>query len=85
MPKLVLLTVCLAMTCPAVEIATGKQLGKGYEARLFYLREGRLAQWRTTYGGSKYRPVAAGRLMNLRVAQALFDDEWLTEIPFNPK
>jgi hypothetical protein len=84
MLKLVLLTLSVAIICSAVEIATGKMLGRGYEARLFYLREARLARWTTTYSGSKYRPGAAGRLMNLRVAQALFEDEWLTEISFNP-
>lgn len=85
MLRLVLLTVCFAPACPAVEIATGKMLGKGYEARSFYVREGALVRWRTTYSGSKCRPEAAGRLMNLRLAQALFDDEWLTEISFNPE
>lgn len=84
MLKLVLLTVCFAPACPAVEITTGKMLGNGYEARSFYVREGALVPWRTTYSGSKCRPEAAGRLMNLRLAQALFDDEWLTEISFNP-
>ena len=78
-----LLASCFALACPGVEIATGKMLGKGYEARSFYVREGALVRWRTTYSGSKCRPEAAGRLMNLRLAQALFDDEWLTEISFN--
>ncbi len=83
---LVLLTIFLsfAISCPAVDIATGKMLGKGYDARLFYVRDGPHSPWETTYSGSKYRPDAAGRLMNLRVAQALFDDEWLTEASFSP-
>jgi hypothetical protein len=83
MLRLVLLILCFGLACSAVEITTGKMLGKGYEARLFYVRKGALVPWRATYSGSKYRPEAAGRLMNLRVAQALFDDEWLTEIPFD--
>ncbi|MBI3665317.1 MAG: hypothetical protein HY236_03695 [Acidobacteria bacterium] len=37
-----------------------------------------------TYTGKGYRRQAQGKLMNLRLAQALFDDEWLTERPFEP-
>jgi hypothetical protein len=86
MLKLLLLIVSFAINCPAaVEIATGKMLGKGYQARLFYVRKDADARWMTTYSGSKYRPEAAGRVMNIRIAQALFDDEWLTEVPFNPE
>jgi hypothetical protein len=80
-----LLIVSSAITCPAVDIATGKMLGKGYHERWFYVRESPHARWVPTYSGPKYRPGAAGRLMNLRIAQALFDDEWLTEVPFNPE
>lgn len=68
---------------PAVEIATGKMLGPGYDQRSFYLREGS-APWRKTYTGPSYRPEAAGKLMNLRITQALFQDEYLTEIHFDP-
>ena len=85
MLRLVLFTVSFALACPGIEIVTGKMLGEGYEARSFYVREGALVRWRTTYSGSKCRPEAAGRLMNLRLAQAVFDDEWLTEISFNPE
>jgi hypothetical protein len=68
----------------AIEIATGKMLGKGYDARAFYVREGR-GPWRKTYSGRQFRPEAAGRMMNLRIAQGLFHDEWLTEFPFDPE
>lgn len=85
MLKIILLVVSFASTCPAVEISTGKILGKGYNARLFYSRDDSRTHWRPTYIGSKYRPEAAGRLTNLRIAQGLFDDEWLTEVPFNPE
>ncbi len=74
----------LAASCGAIEIATGKMLGAGYEGRAFYVREGR-GPWRKTYTGKQFRPEAAGRLMNLRIAQGLFDDEWLTEAPFDPE
>ena len=78
------LSLC-AFAAPAfsVEIATGRMLGGGYQQRSFYVREGG-GPWRKTYSGARYRPEAAGRLMNLRTAQALFDDEWLTERPFDP-
>jgi hypothetical protein len=66
------------------EIATGMMLGSQYEARLFYTRQTGGA-WRKTYSGTRYRSQAAGRLMNLRIAQALYDDEWLTEVPFDPE
>jgi hypothetical protein len=68
----------------AIEIATGKMLGKGYDARGFYVREGG-GPWRKTYAGRQFRPQAAGRMMNLRIAQGLFHDEWLTEFPFDPE
>ena len=73
-----------AMPAGAVEIATGKMLGAGYEARAFYVRDKAGQPWRKTYTGAEFRPAASGRLMNLRIAQALFDDEWLTEFPFDP-
>jgi hypothetical protein len=80
------LTMMAAAAAPtlAVEIATGKMLGAGYDQRAFYTRENGSAQWQKTYTGARFRPEAAGRLMNLRVAQALFHDEWLTEEPFDP-
>jgi hypothetical protein len=68
----------------AVEIATGKMLGPEYDQRSFYLREGN-APWHKTYTGKGYRPEAAGKLMNLRIAQALFQDEYLTETHFDAK
>ncbi|MGH9842228.1 MAG: hypothetical protein ACREEM_26045 [Blastocatellia bacterium] len=88
MPKilsslLLLVTIFCQPVC-AIEIATGKMLGKGHDARSFYLREGR-GPWRKTYSGARFRPEAAGRMMNLRIAQGLFHDEWLTEFPFDPE
>jgi hypothetical protein len=71
-------------TCSeAIEIATGKMLGKGHDARSFYVKSGG-GPWAKTYAETKYRAEAAGRLMNVRVAQGLFHDEWLTEQPFDP-
>ncbi len=71
-----------AALAPALEIATGKMLGPKYDQRSFYIRETG-GKWRKTYTGKQFRPEAAGRLMNLRIAQALFHDEWLTEFPFD--
>jgi hypothetical protein len=68
--KIILLGFSFAIASPAVEIATGNMLGEGYAARLFYVREGMGAKWRPTYIGPECRPEAAGRLMNLRIAQA---------------
>lgn len=74
---------CAPAVC-ALEIATGKMLGRGYDTRAFYIRyPGK--NWEKTYGGPQYRREAAGRLMNLRVAQALFQDEWLKEFAFDPE
>lgn len=67
-----------------MEITTGAILGRGYDQRAFYVRSGPRSAWVETYAGAEFRPEAAGKLMNLRLAQALFDDEWLTEHPFDP-
>lgn len=59
-------------------------LGSGYESRSFYVLN-QTGQWRKTYDAPQWRAEAAGRLMNVRLAQALFDDEYLTEAPFDPR
>jgi hypothetical protein len=81
---LFLSVVMLCSPAFAIEIATGKMLGRDYDPRSFYLREGK-GPWRKTYSGSQFRPEAAGRIMNLRIAQGLFHDEWLTEFSFDPE
>ena len=68
----------------AAEITTGAILGRGYDARAFYMRPSPRAAWVKTYAGPEHKPEAAGKLMNLRLAQALFHDEWMTERPFDP-
>jgi hypothetical protein len=75
---------CAALSpASAIEIATGQMLGTGHDPRSFYVRlPGGV--WTKSCTGPGYRPEAAGRLMNIRVAQALFHDEWLTERPFDP-
>lgn len=79
-----LIAFAAAIPSGAVEIATGKMLGSGYDARSFYVRASG-GSWQKTYSGSLFQAAAAGRLMNLRIAQGLFEDEWLTEEPFDPE
>lgn len=69
---------------PAAEIATGSMLGVHYDQRAFYYRTPDNQKWRKTYTDKGYRSEARGKLMNIRLAQALFHDEWLTERPFDP-
>jgi len=78
--------VCLLMpgAPAAMEIATGSMLGSKYDQRAFYYRRDAADVWRKTYSGPEYKRAAQGKLMNLRLAQALFHDEWLTERPFDP-
>ncbi|MBM3740417.1 MAG: hypothetical protein FJW39_32080 [Acidobacteria bacterium] len=73
-----------ATLAQAIEISTGRMLGAGHDPRAFYVRTGN-GPWRKTYTGPEFRPEAAGRLMNLRVAQAVTHDEWLTEEAFDPE
>lgn len=79
-----LLLLALALPVWAIELATGRMLGPGHDPRAFYMRHGS-GPWARTYTGPEYRPEAAGRLMNLRVAQAVVHDEWLREEPFDPE
>lgn len=66
-----------------MEIATGSMLGLRYDQHAFYYRTPGNSTWRKTYTDKGYRREAKGKLMNLRLAQALFDDEWLFERPFD--
>lgn len=81
-PRLLLVLVpCLL---GATEITTGFLLGPKYDSRAFYIRSGSGGEWQKTYSGSEYRPQARGKLMNLRLAQALYRDEWLNGPAFDP-
>ena len=75
----------LASSLPAAEIATGFMLGGQYDPRAFYVRNSPADHWEKTYSGSAYRPEAQGKLMNIRLANALFLDEWMRERPFDPE
>jgi hypothetical protein len=69
----------------ATEITTGYLLGPKYDHRAFYIRNHPGEAWQKTYSGAEYRPQAKGKLMNLRLVQALYHDEWLTQKPFDPE
>jgi len=67
----------------ATEIATGFLLGPKYDYRAFYVRSSPGEAWQKTYSSAEYRPQAKGKLMNVRLVQALYHDEWLTAKPFD--
>ena len=79
------LVLFLAIGLRAAEISTGAMLGRHYDQRAFYVRESPDVPWQKTYTGSAWRRDAEGRLMNIRLAQALFHDEWMREQPFDPE
>jgi hypothetical protein len=69
------LVLLVATSLDATEIATGFLLGPRYDQRAFYIRSGAGEGWQKTYSGPEYRRQAQGKLMNLRIGQALFEDE----------
>ncbi|MEX2264591.1 MAG: hypothetical protein WD696_21735 [Bryobacteraceae bacterium] len=75
----------LSVPLAATEISTGFMLGLPYDPQSFYIRTDAAAKWEKTYSSREYRTQARGKLMNLRLAQALFHDEWMTERPFDPR
>src|SRR5213594_1098133 len=86
LPAMRLLLAFLLVLPPlsAIEVATGSMLGLHYDQHAFYYRTPENQTWRKTYTDKGYRREARGKMMNIRLAQALFDDEWLTERPFDP-
>src|SRR5215469_5088837 len=68
----------------ATEITTGFLLGPRYDQRSFYIRSRPGESWQQTYSSGEYRTQAKGKLMNIRLVQALYHDEWLTTKPFDP-
>jgi hypothetical protein len=79
----------LATALCAAEITTGAMLGRHYDPRAFYVRNaapsGPGESWQKTYSGPAYRREAQGKLMNIRLANALFLDEWMHERAFDPE
>jgi hypothetical protein len=68
-----------------VEIASGSMLGPRFKPDHFYMRTSPGSLWKETYSDPQYRGKARGKLMAVSMEQALFDDEWLTEAPFDPE
>lgn len=83
--KPVFLALFSVWTVAATDITTGSMLGRGFDQRAFYIRATPFGTWQKTYSGNDYRFEAQGKLMNLRVAQAVSHDEWLTGLPFDPE
>ena len=83
---LALLALLSLSTLPAsaMEIATGSMLGPRFKSDRFYVRGSRGSSWQPTYSGTPYRRQARGKLMLVRLAQSLFDDERLEEQAFDP-
>jgi len=75
---------CVASALCATEISTGAMLGGHYDPHAFYTRNAPGENWQKTYNSPLYRRDAQGKIMNLRLAQALFHDEWMREQPFDP-
>ena len=83
-PVLAGLLSLFAVPAAGIEIATGSMLGPRYGADRFYVRSGPSSSWSPTYTGGPFRGKVRGSLALVRVTQAIFDDEWLTERPFDP-
>ena len=81
---LLLLLALFASPAAAIEIATGSMLGPRYGADRFYIRNGLSSGWLPTYAGGAFRSKVRGSLALVRVTQAIFDDEWLSERPYDP-
>jgi len=77
--------VCLILAAQlhAGEIATGSMLGPRYKSDLFFIRKSS-TQWEETYRASEYQRRARGKLILVDASQGLFEDEWLSEQPFDP-
>lgn len=75
----------LAIGVRAAEISSGAMLGRHYDQRAFYTRDAPGDPWKKTYTGPQWKREAEGKLMNIRLAQALFHDEWMNERPFDPE
>ena len=81
----IILLALLTSLLNATEITTGFLLGPKFDQKAFYIRYSPAEAWQKTYSGPEYRPQARGKLMNLRLVQALYHDEWLTAKPFDPE
>ena len=60
-------------------------LGPRHKQDRFYVRDSSRAAWRFTYEGTRFRRKVRGSLAMVRVTQAIFDDEWLSERSYDPE
>ena len=79
-----LLLFTLTAVLGATEITTGFLLGPKYDQQAFYLRAHSGDGWQKTYSAGDYKRQAQGKLMNIRLAQALYQDDWLKGVDFDP-
>ena len=80
----IILLALFASLLGATEITTGFLLGPKYDPKAFYIRYQPGEAWQKTYSSAEYKTQARGKLMNIRLVQALYHDEWLTAKPFDP-
>ncbi len=78
------LVVALALVCasPAIEIRSGPMLGRDFDPRAFYVRGAAHEPWRKTYSGPEYLPEARGKLMNIRLPRAPFENDAIGALDF---
>jgi len=72
--NVVQVTTSQSISISSTEISTGEMLGTNYNKRWFYIKTNG-GEWQPTYTGSEYKPEAQGKLMNMRAANAIFDDD----------
>ena len=68
----------------ATEIATGSMLGPRYKTHRFYMRTSTSRDWKQTYSEGRYRGKARGKLMGIRLSEAVFDGTGLSGRAFDP-
>ena len=80
----VLLLLGASTASGATEIATGSMLGPRYKTHRFYMRTSSSRDWKETYSEGRYRGKARGKLMGIRLSEALFDGTGLSGKAFDP-
>ena len=80
----VLLLLGASAASGATEIATGSMLGPRYKTHRFYMRASTSRDWKETYSEGRYRGKARGKLMGIRLSEALFDGTGLSGKAFDP-
>ena len=79
-----LLLLGMPVASGATEIATGTMLGPRYKPHKFYMRTSTSRKWKETYSEGRYRGKARGKLMGIRLNEALFDGSAVPGERFDP-